>query len=122
MYEYYLGEGYHKKVRKLIRADKAICPDSMIDADYNMGAMRVVVAPCIEQMQLKGIEFTDESYELFKEMCLCALGSILCIPLYSKTKVPPFNKPKYQVIDWQKQQSNCNRKYRDILKVLMKMG
>ena len=40
MYEEYLGQGYHDKVRKMLTANTDLLPDRIIDADLNIGGMK----------------------------------------------------------------------------------
>lgn len=121
MYERYLGKKYHSRIRKLLKTSKGVVPNSMIDADYNIGAMQVIIAPSIERVQAEGLEFTEERYEVLKEAALHALAGILCIPLYSKSQKPQFTQPKYQK-NWKKKQQEMMEKSRKYLKVLVEMG
>lgn len=49
MYEEYLGKGYHDKVRKMLTVDEELLPDRIIDAQANIGAMKMLISPAVEK-------------------------------------------------------------------------
>jgi len=97
MYSEYLGEGYHDKIRKMLTVNSELLPDSMIDAEYNIGAMKSLIAPTIEKMQMfGGFVTTGEKFKAVSSAAVYYLCGILCMALKSKTSAPPFNEKKYQ--------------------------
>lgn len=54
MYKEYLGEGYHDKVRKMLTLNEEVLPNSVIDADLNIGGMKQLLSPALEKMNIHG--------------------------------------------------------------------
>lgn len=122
MYEEYLGEGYHDKIRKMLTLPEEVLPDSVIDAEYNIGAMKQLVAPAIEQMEMLGKAIdTEDKFQTLSRMALYYLCGILCMAMKSRTSAPPFNIKKYQK-RWDKKQRNYMRKGNLIMQGLIRMG
>jgi hypothetical protein len=96
-YKDYLGTGYHDKIRKLLTADRKLLPDSMIDADYNIGAMKLLISRAFND---KGLTVQDinnsHKYDTLTDIGLYYLCGVLCTALISRTKSSPFNMPKYK--------------------------
>ncbi|HUV85325.1 MAG TPA: hypothetical protein VMV86_06405 [Methanosarcinales archaeon] len=89
MYKEYLGEGYHEKIRTMLTCDNTLLPDRIIDADANIGAMKKLIAPVIEKMQMFGKEIDSE--EKFNQLSNAALYyhcGILCMAMKSRTSAP----------------------------------
>ncbi len=115
MYSDYLGEGYHDRVRKLLTADDKICTDTMIDSDIVIGAMKRILAPYLEGVP--GFVLADnkvqveneEDYAKFQQAALFILAGILCPPIISRAKVPPFCGEKYKK-NWKKKQGELMKK------------
>jgi hypothetical protein len=109
MYTEYLGEGYHTKVRKMITVDEKLLPDSIIDADANIGAMKKFISPAIETMQRFG-KFVDgdEKYKRLNDAALNYLCGILCLALKSRTSSPPYDIPEYKR-NWDKKREKFMR-------------
>lgn len=122
MYEEYLGKDYHNKVRKRLMADDTLLPDSIIDADLNIGAMKRLISPGIEVMQRFG-KFVDneKKYAQLQEAALNMLSAVLCIALKSRTSAPPYDKPEYRR-RWDKKREKFMRYGNSQLMELMKMG
>lgn len=116
MYKEYLGEGYHDRVRKLLTADDKLCTDTMIDSDIVIGAMKKILAPYLEGGQT-GFILADkkvhveneEDFAVFQQAALYLLSGILCSPIISRDKVPPFLGFKYQK-NWKKKQEKLMKK------------
>lgn len=110
MYSDYLGPDYHDRVRKLLTADDIICNNRMIDSDIIIGAMKRILAPYLEgapgfvlgdnKVQVEN----EEDYAVFQQAALFILAGILCPPIISRAKVPPFLGQKYQK-NWKKKQA-----------------
>jgi hypothetical protein len=95
MYKEYLGEGYHEKIRKMLTADETLLPDRIIDADLNIGAMKMLITPAMEKMAIHGKTVnTEEKYNTLATAALHYLAGVLCLALKSRTAVPPYNKFK----------------------------
>jgi hypothetical protein len=122
MYKEYLGEGYHEKVRKAITADEKLLPDSIIDADINIGAMKKLVAPVVEEMQRFGKLVDDKKkYEQLQGAALNYLCGILCMALKSRTSSPPYDIPEYKR-NWDKKRDKFMRYANSQMIGLMRMG
>jgi hypothetical protein len=122
MYKEYLGDGYHEKIRKMLTADDTLLPDRIIDADLNIGAMKELIAPAVEKMQMFGKAVdTEEKYNLLSNAALYYHCGILCMAMKSRTSSPPFNLPKYKK-KWDKKQVGYIQKGNQYMQGLMRMG
>lgn len=122
MYEEYLGEGYHEKIRKMLTVDDTLLPNRIIDADLNIGAMKRFIAPAIEKMQMFGKHVdSKEKFILLSQAALYYLCGILCVAMKSRTSSPPFNIPKYKK-RWDKKRDGYMQKGNQYLQGLMRMG
>lgn len=122
MYEEYLGEGYHDTVRKMLTLPAKVLPNSVIDADYNIGAMKQLLSPALETMQIHGRRIdTEEKFNQLSRMALYYLCGVLCIAMKSRTSAPPFNVKKYQK-RWDKKREGYMQKGNMIMQGLMSMG
>lgn len=122
MYEEYLGKGYHDKVRKMLTVDDKLLPDSIIDAQTNIGAMKMLLAPTLEKMQMLGKTVdTEEKYNYLASAGLYYLCGVLCMAMKSRTSAPPFNIKKYQK-RWDKKRDKYMQKGNELLLGLMRMG
>ena len=122
MYEEYLGEGYHKRLRSMLTADETLLPDRIIDAGLNIGAMKQLIAPALEKANMLGKKVDDE--EKFSQLSSAAiyyLAGILCVAMKSRTSVAPFNVKKYQK-SWDKKQADYMQKGNLLMIGLMQMG
>lgn len=54
LYEDYLGKGYHNKLRQMLTADETLLPNRIIDADLNIGGMKRLIAPALDNMNMIG--------------------------------------------------------------------
>jgi hypothetical protein len=122
MYREYLGEGYHEKIRKMLTCDETLLPDRIIDAEANIGAMKKLIAPAIEKLQMFGKSVdTKEKFDLLSNAALYYLCGILCMAMKSRTSSPPFNLPKYKK-RWDKKQVGYMQKGNQYMQGLMNMG
>lgn len=122
MYEEYLGEGYHDKIRKMLTCDEILLPNRIIDADLNIGAMKRLIAPAIEKMQMFGKYVDSEGkFNLLSQAALYYLCGILCVAMKSRTSSPPFNIPKYKK-RWDKKRDGYMQKGNLAMQRLMCMG
>jgi hypothetical protein len=123
-YAEYLGEGYCDKARRLLTADDKICTDTMINSDVVIGGMKRILAPYLEGNELAYIpndkvQIRDEGdYVMFQQAALYILAGILCSPIASRAKVPPFLGQKYQK-NWKKKQTKLMQKGHLYLQSLM---
>lgn len=122
MYSDYLGEGYHERVRKLLMADDKICTNRMIDSDIIIGGMKKVLAPYLEGSGI--FSFTDkinikneEEFAKFQETAIYILAGLLCSPIISRSKAPPFLGPKYKK-NWKKKQEKLMKRGHMVLQAL----
>ncbi len=100
MYEEYLGFGYHEKVRDMLSVDENLLPDSIIDSDINIGAMKILSSPLADDIiKKKDIVNLEEEYSKLVDVALHYLCGVLCIALKSRTANGQFNDPKY-MRDW----------------------
>jgi hypothetical protein len=119
MYKEYLGEGYHEKIRKMLTCDDALLPNSIIDADLNIGGMKKLIAPAIEKMQLFGKEVdTEEKFKMLSDAALYFLCGVLCMAMKSRTSSPPFNLPKYKK-RWDKKKDGYMQKGNTCMNALL---
>lgn len=121
MYEEYLGEGYHDKVRKMLTVDEKVLPNSVIDADLNIGGMKQLLSPALNKMKIHGKEInTEEKYNQLANAGIYYLCGILCMAMKSRTSAPPFNLKKYQK-NWDKKQKRYMDKGNKLMQGLMRI-
>lgn len=121
MYEEYLGKGYHDKIRKMLTVDEELLPDSIIDAQTNIGAMKMLLAPTLEKMQMLGKTVdTEEKYNHLASAGFYYLCGVLCMAMKSRTSAPPFNIKKYQK-RWDKKRDKYMQKGNALLGGLMRL-
>ncbi|MSU01936.1 hypothetical protein [Tissierella pigra] len=119
MYEEYLGEGYHDKVRKMLTVDETLLPNSVIDADLNIDGMKQLLAPSMDKMTSLGKKIdTEEKFNQLANAGIYYLCGILCMAMKSRTSAPPFNVKKYQK-NWDKKQKGYMAKGNKIMQGLM---
>lgn len=122
MYEEYLGEGYHDKIRKMLTLPEEVLPNSVIDAPLNIGAMKQLLSPVLEKMKIRGKRInSEEKFNQLSQVALYYLCGILCVAMKSRTSAPPFNIKKYQK-NWDKKQKKYIEKGNMILLRLIQMG
>jgi hypothetical protein len=122
MYEEYLGLDYYNRIRKMLTCDDTLLPDRIIDADANIGAMKTLIAPAIEKMQMFGKEVdSEEKFKQLSDAALYYLCGILCMAMKSRTSAPPFNLPKYKK-RWDKKKDGYMQKGNQYMQGLMRMG
>lgn len=119
MYEEYLGEGYHEKVRKMLTLNEEVLPNRIIDADLNIGGMKRLLSPTMDKMMIHGkIIDTEKKYNQLSQAAIYYLCGILCIAMKSRTSAPPFNLKKYQK-NWDKKQKGYMQKGNMLMQGLM---
>ena len=122
MHEEYLGKSYHERIRTMLTVDDKLLPDSIIDAQTNIGAMKMLLAPTLEKMQMLGKTVdTEEKYNHLASAGLYYLCGVLCMAMKSRTSAPPFNIKKYQK-RWDKKRDKYMQKGNELLLGLMRMG
>lgn len=122
MYEEYLGEGYHDKIRKMLTLNDEVLPNSVIDADLNIGGMKQLLSPALQKMQIHGKKIdTEEKFNQLSNVALYYLCGILCMAMKSRTSAPPFNLKKYQK-NWDKKRKNYMQKGNLLIQGLINMG
>lgn len=122
LYTEYLGKDYHKKIRDMLTCDEVLLPSSMIDADANIGAMKKLVSPVVEEMQRYGkFVNTDKKYLQLQCAALNYLCGIICVALKSRTSAPPFDSPEYKR-NWDKKRDKFMRYANSQMLGLMQMG
>jgi hypothetical protein len=105
MYSEFLGEGYHDKIRKMLVADKDLLPDSIIDADLNINAMKSIIGKSLSERNI-----TDEKeLNQLTTAAIYYLCGVLCMALKSRTSAPPYNISKYQK-NWDKKRKGYMQK------------
>ena len=118
MYSEYLGEGYHGVIRKMLTADQKLCPDSMIDADLNIGAMKMLIAQGLERLPDNTVGENELKFQILQKAARYYLAAVLCVAIKSRIKSPPFNVPKYEK-NWDKKRKNYVAKGWKSLKLLI---
>ncbi len=119
MYEEYLGEGYHEKIRKMVCLPEEVLPNRIIDADLNIGGMKRLLSPALEKMQIHGKLIDNEvKFNQLSQVALYYLCGILCMAMKSRTSVPPYNLKKYQK-NWDKKQKKYMQKGNQLMMGLM---
>lgn len=114
MYEEYLGKDYHNKVRKMLTLPEEVLPDSVIDADNNIFAMKELLSPVLETRKIN----TEEKFNQLSQVAVYYLCGILCIAMKSRTSAPPFNVKKYQK-RWDKKRKSYMARGNKIMQGLM---
>lgn len=82
MHERYLGKGYHEEIRKMLGADEEILPNRVIDADLNIGAMKMIVG---NKLLLARIS-SEEGFLKLQKASKYILAGILCTAMMSRDK------------------------------------
>lgn len=119
MHEEYLGKGYHDEIRKRLTCNEELLPNRIIDADGNIGAMKILLTPAIEKMQLSGKKIdTEEKFNQLSNVAMYYLCGILCMAMKSRTSAPPFDLKKYQK-RWDKKQKGYMQKGNMIMQRLV---
>lgn len=119
MYEEYLGEGYHDRIRKMLTLPEEVLPNSVIDADLNIGGMKQLLSTALEKMKIHGKRIDSEAkFNQLSQVALYYLCGIFCMAMKSRTSAPPFNIKKYQK-NWDKKQKGYMQKGNTIMQGLM---
>ena len=122
LYAEYLGEGYHRKLRQMLTADENLLPDRIIDAGLNIGAMKRLLAPVMENMNRLGKKIdTETKFSQLSSAAQYYLAGVLCTAMISRTSAPPFNIPKYKK-PWDKKRAGYMHKGNNLMMGLMQMG
>lgn len=119
MYEEYLGKGYHDKIRKMLTLPEEVLPNSVIDADLNIGGMKQLLSPALDKMRIHGKKIdSEEKYNQLANVGIYYLCGILCMAMKSRTSAPPFNIPKYKK-NWDKKRKGYMEKGNKLMQGLM---
>lgn len=122
MHEEYLGEGYHEKIRKMLTTDDTLLPDRIIDADTNIGAMKMLIGPTLNSMSMLGNKVNSkQKFNQLSNAALYYLCGILCVAMKSRTSSPPFNIAKYKK-RWDKKREGYMQKGNNLMIGLRRMG
>src|SRR5690554_6262824 len=122
MYKEYLGEGYCDRIRKMLTVDEKLLPDSIINADINIGSMKQLIAPIVEQLQNAGKFIdSDKKYKQLTDAALNYLCGVLCLALKSRTSSPPYDAPEYKR-NWDKKREKFMRYANSQMMGLIRMG
>jgi hypothetical protein len=108
MYEQYLGDGYHDKIRQMLYVKDDLVTNVMIDAPANIGAMQKIIAPHIDEMILKNIHFdTEEKFSFLLEAAQNALCGVLCVAIRSRLNGDKFGNIgyRYKHMNFEKKQA-----------------
>ena len=106
MYEEYLGQSYHERIRKMLTCNEELLPNRIIDADANIGAMKILISPALEKMAMTGKQIdSEEKFKRLSDVAVYYLCGILCMAMKSRTSSPPYNLPKYKK-NWDKKKNN----------------
>ena len=116
MYQEFLGENYHDTIRKILHAKEDLVTDTMIDADINIGAMRGMIAPAIEKLQLHDKVDNEYKFSLIQKVARNYLAGILCLPLVNRGKRLKSRS------DWEKKRKKCMEKGNKALMQLVSMS
>lgn len=121
MFKKYLGEGYHDKIRTMLTADKELLPDRIIDAEYNIGAMKLMCMNGLNTLSYMGKNSnTKVKEEFLSKIAVYYLCAVLCSAMKSRTKSPPFNTRKYKK-NWDKKREKYVMKGNDLIVRVMQM-
>jgi len=120
-YEEFLGKNYTGRIRNMLGADDDLLPDSIIDADINIGGMKTIIAPVVEKLTLLGKIKDEKSYKHLQEAAIYILAGILCIAMKSRTSTPPYDAPEYKR-NWDKKREKFMRYGNEKLRWMMQMG
>jgi len=103
MYSEYLGDGYHDTIRSMLKTDEFLLPDSMIDAEASIEAMRMIVTP-LYAFVAKGDPTpitTEEQFKVIQEAGRYALCAILC-HIIGTSRIQAEGFERYRNIRWEK--------------------
>jgi len=103
MHTEYLGENYHWEIRKILSVGDTLCPDAIIDAEYNIGAMREIMTA---RLELVAKANSEDKFQKLSKAGRYYLAAVICVALKSRTAVPPYNTSKYRQ-DWDKIRQKC---------------
>jgi len=108
MHKEYLGEGYHEKLRKMLTLPEDVLPNSVIDADINIEAMKAMLAPALDRMMVTGKQInTEAKFNQLSQAAMYYLAGVLCIAMKSRTSDPAYKKYRRR---WDKKRENYMRK------------
>ena len=108
----YLGENYHDEIRDILKADDVLLPDSIIDAELNIGAANMILKGMLESCVVINSDKRRERVSKAAKFYLCG---VLCVMLTSRTKVEPFLKYRR---DWEyHRQKNMDKANKIMLKL-----
>ena len=119
MHEEYLGKDYHNRIRHMLTCNEELLPDRIIDAPANIGAMKMLITPYLENMAKvgKGVN-SEKSFNQLSNAAIYYLCGILCMAMKSRTSAPPFDLKKYQK-KWDKKREGYMAKGNSLMQGLM---
>lgn len=121
MYSEYLGENYCDKIRKMLVVNESFMPDRIINADANIGGIKALLAPALENLTTNAIDTinTEEKFKQLQTIGIYYLSGILCMVAKSRSSVPPYNTSTYRK-NWEKKQKGYMEKGNLIMRGLIK--
>ncbi|MFA6729094.1 MAG: hypothetical protein WCS17_12900 [Prevotella sp.] len=114
MLKEYLGDNYHDSIRELLKADDYLLPDSIIDAELNVGATKIIIDGMLESCVQINSERRKERVSRAVKLTHCA---VLCTMLKSRTKNKMFANYRR---DWEYKRKQCMDKADKIMFKLLK--
>ena len=122
VYTEFMGQGYHEQVRMILGADETFCPNSIIDSEVNIGAMKMMISGALESKPYLMMQpATEQRVEMVAKAARYYLAAVICLALKSRVKTAPFNIPKYRK-DWEKKRKKCVEKADAVMVRMMRMG
>ena len=101
MLKTYLGDNYHDVIRETLKADDYLLPDSIIDAELNVGATKIIIEGMLESCVPINNEARKERVSRAVKLYHCA---VLCTMLKSRTKNELYAKYRK---DWEGKRKQC---------------
>lgn len=108
----YLGDDYHDEIREILKADEVLLPDSIIDAELNMGAANMMLEGILESCVSVNSARRKGRVSRAAKLYLCG---VLCLALNSRTKVEPFLKYR---MNWK---YHCKKNIEKANKIMLKL-
>ena len=110
----YLGDNYRDSIREMLKADDRLLPDSIIDAELNVGATKLIIDGMLESCVQINSEVRKEKVGRAVKLVHCA---VLCTMLKSRTKNELFANYRR---DWESKRKQCMDKADKIMFKLFK--
>lgn len=84
------GEKFHDKVRKLIKADEIVLPNSIIEADLHTENVRNLMNPIMELIVMHEVIITVNQIRKIEEIARLYLAGSICYALQSRAKIDQY--------------------------------